>query len=67
MTSKEVLAKYKGFSDFMRNATEEDKRVVYEDVARQATKDQKESVCTHCDCKYAPVEKNYCECKCHKV
>ena len=61
-----VIEKYNGFSDFMRNATKEDKRIVFEEVTRQSTKDQKESVCTHCDCKYARVERNLCPCVCHK-
>lgn len=59
------------FSDFMSNATPEEKRALFLEVAREANEEQRkiirEALCTDCHCRFAPkVEPNYCECNCHR-
>ena len=39
---KDVVKKYKSLSDFIINATEQDKRIVFESVIDLAIEDQKE-------------------------
>jgi hypothetical protein len=43
-TSKEVISKYAGLSNFMRNATDEDKKIVFTTVMRKVNEQQRQII-----------------------